>query len=115
MKAKELIEIVSKWQADKKIEFLERFLSDMIVMNRAIWDDPDLSDSKKVNCFKWGNELAHRIWNIRFELKGGNDDNSAQRILDNILFYRKQEAELGGHFGATLNSAFEYVKELNAT
>jgi len=115
MKAIEIIDKVSIWDIRRKIEFLECFLREMTIMNRAIWDDNDYDDSEKVNCLKWSNELAHRIWNIKFELERGNDENSLNNLLDNIISYRKIEPKLGGHFGATLKSTYENATKTNTT
>lgn len=83
---------------------MELLLSNMTTMHRAILDDPKTSESTKLECLKWSNELAHRIWNLLFELKRGEDEDSATRLAQNIDFYRKQEKELAGHLGATINS-----------
>lgn len=76
MTLKETISWLSVKSVEEKIIFNELLLSNMTVMNRAIWDDPNTTDKTKVECLKWSNELAHRIWNILFELKLGEDDNS---------------------------------------
>lgn len=107
MTLKEIILWLSLKSIEDKIIFNELLLSDMTVMNRAIWDDPDSTDKDIVECLKWSNELAHRIWNILFELKSGEDHNSEKMLADNINFYRKQSDKLSGHLGATINRTIE--------
>ena len=110
MKAQDIIDEISNWEIDKKNEFLERFLKDMTIMNRAIWGDNEYNDSEKLNCLKWSNELAHRIWNLKFDLERGIDEASQTKFLNHLNFYRKQEPKLGGHLGATLKSTYNYLK-----
>lgn len=110
MKAKEIINTISSWELERKIKFLEDFLKDMTVMNRAIWGNDEYTEAEKLNCLKWSNELAHRIWNIKFELQQGTDEDCLQRFLNNLMQYRQQEPLLGGHFGATLKSTYNNSK-----
>ncbi|AXT54639.1 hypothetical protein D1815_02305 [Aquimarina sp. AD1] len=99
------------WLSSKSIEdkiiFSELLLSDMTVMNRVIWDDPKSTDKTKVECLKWSNELAHRVWNTLFELKRGEDNNSDKSLIDNISFYGKQSEKFAGHLGTTINGTIE--------
>lgn len=111
MKAAEIIETVCKWNIDRKAKLLGSYLQYTAIANRAIWSNDEYDNPKMVSCFKWSNELVHVIWNIKFELEQGTDDNSMQRVLDNMKFYIDQEPELAGHFGATLKLAYKYVKE----
>jgi len=110
MKAAEIIENVSSWNIDSKIKLLESYLKQMVILSRSIWSNDEYDDPRMVSCFKWSNELAHVIWNLKFELEQGTDDNCMQRVLSNMKFYIEQEPELAGHFGATLKSAYERVK-----
>jgi hypothetical protein len=114
MTLKETVEWLSLKTIEEKILFNELLLSDLTVMNRAIWDDSKTTDKTKIECLKWSNELNHRIWNLLFELKRGEDKDSENRLADNINFYRKQSEELGGHLGATIKGAvnrYNYIKE----
>ncbi len=114
MTFKETVVWLSPKSIEDKIIFSELLLSDMTVMNRAIWDDPESTDKTKVESLKWSNELTHRIWNLLFELKRGEDNNSEKSLADNIRFYAKQSEKLAGHLGATINGTierFNYFKE----
>ena len=109
-----------KWLSTKSyketIEFCELLLSEMTIMNRAMWDDSETSDKIKIDCLKWSNELAHRIWNLLFELKQGVSDGIENELVDNIDFYRNQTNELAGHLGATLKGTinrYYYIKDNN--
>ena len=114
MTFKETVLWLSLKPIEEKIMFNELLLSDMTVMNRAILDDPETTDKTKIECLKWSNELAHRIWNLLFDLKRGEDDNSENTLAENINFYRKQSKELAGLLGATIKGTierFNYLKE----
>ena len=107
MNLKEAISWLSIKPIEEKLIFNELLLSEMTVMNRAIWYDPETSDEAKVECLKWSNELVHRIWNIIFELKRGEDNNSENRLADSINFYRNQSNELAVHLGVTIKGTIE--------
>ncbi|WP_299438277.1 hypothetical protein [uncultured Aquimarina sp.] len=107
MTLKETVLWLSSKSIEDKIIFSELLLSDMTVMNRAIWNDPESTDKTKVECLKWSNELAHRIWNLIFELKRGKDNNSEKSLANNIRFYGKQSKKLARHLGATVNETIE--------
>ena len=47
--------------------------------------------------FKWLNELSHRIWNIRFDLQQGEDNESMTRLYRNMKFYSEQSDLLRIH------------------
>lgn len=107
MTLNETIQWLSIKSIEEKILFNELLLSEMTVMNRAIWDDLDATDKMKIESLKWSNELAHRIWNILFELKRGVDEHSVNAVADTINFYRKQSDTLSGHLGTTLLRTIE--------
>ncbi len=116
LKLSELIKWLSTKSIKDKILFNELFLSDLTVMNRAIGSDENLGDQSKVKSLKWSNELAHRIWNILFDLKRNEDKESEKSLGENINFYAKQSRNLAGHLGAITKSTvnrFYYLKEKN--
>lgn len=98
-----------------KTSFLELFLFSFTISARGIWSDGQSTDAEKVEAFKWLNELNHRIWNIRSELKKGLDNDSINRLYENLKFYGEQSALLGQHLAPTLLSAFERFKDIRRT
>jgi len=114
LKLSELIKWLSTKSIEHKILFNELLLSDLTVMNRAIWSDDNTDGNSKIESLKWSNELSHRIWNITFDLKRGEDNESENKLGENINFYAKQSKELAGHLSATTNSTvnrFYYLTE----
>ncbi len=109
-KAHVIIEKMSDWELNKKNKFLEKFLKNMTVMNRAIWDDNEFSESEKLDCLKWSNELAHRIWNLKDNLEQAIDQDSGNQFLSHILFYRNQQPKLGGHLGGVLKLTYNSLE-----
>ncbi|MEQ9376066.1 MAG: hypothetical protein RIG68_12855 [Imperialibacter sp.] len=109
---KELIERLSGKSTEEKILFTKLLLSGMTIMNRAIGDDNMISDKSKVETLKWSNELAHRIWNVLFELERGNDDESASRVAENIKFYQQQSGELAAHLNTTIKATIDKFNHL---
>lgn len=113
MTLKEITSWLSLMSIEEKMLFIKLLLSDMTVMNRAIWNDSQTTDKIKIECLKWSNELNHSIWNLLFELEHGDDNDSVNRLTDNINFYRKQTEELGGHLGTTIIGTvnrYNYIK-----
>jgi hypothetical protein len=104
MKFKDLTKSLLDKSIKEKIIFNELLLAEMTTMNRSIWSNPETSDKIKINCLNLSNELTHRIWNLLFELKQGNDKDSAQRLSDNINSYQKDSKELAMQLGATIKS-----------
>jgi hypothetical protein len=84
----EAITWLSTKKTEDKILFNKLLLSDLTVMNRAIWDDDTTSDKTKIECLKWSNELSHRIWNLLFELDNDQDDQSETKLANHLIFYQ---------------------------
>lgn len=93
-----------------KIKYLEALLFYFTLTSRGIWSDDKSSDSEKVVAFKWLNELSHRIWNIRFDLQQGEDNESVTRLYENIRFYSEQSDLLRMHLLPTTIGGFENFK-----
>jgi hypothetical protein len=68
------------------------------------------ASAEKGDAFKWLNELAHRIWNIKFDLQRGEDNDSITRLYDNMKFYGEQSALLKMHLVPTTLGAFKNFK-----
>lgn len=106
LKAKEIFENISSWETHNQSMFLERFLRDLTVMNRAILDSHNLTVLEKNDCLKWSNELSHRVWNLHIKL-GNQEGDVIKRFDENIRFYASKCHALKGHLGATLKSTYE--------
>ncbi|WP_343691319.1 hypothetical protein [Chitinophaga sp.] len=94
----------------KKVKFLEALIFYFTITARGIWSDDKSSDAEKVGAFKWLNELSHRIWNLRFELQRGEDNDSIVRLYENIQFYGEQSGLLSNHLLPAILAAFENFK-----
>ncbi|MEN8119903.1 MAG: hypothetical protein ABFS35_06130 [Bacteroidota bacterium] len=110
MRAKDIFDDISTWETVRKAEFCEHLLYDLTIMNRAIWDDPDMTDKVKIECLKWSNEFTHRLWKILRDLKIGQDENTAQGLLNEVLFVRDQSVQMGRHLGAILITTYENLR-----
>ncbi|MEL0457623.1 hypothetical protein WJN01_15410 [Flavobacteriaceae bacterium SZ-1-7] len=114
----ELINWLSTKTIEHKILFNELLLSNLTVMNRAIWSNENTDEQSKLESLKWSIELSHRIWNIIFDLKRNVDNQSENRLEENISFYAKQSKELAGHLSATANSTvnrfYDIIEKNNA-
>ena len=110
--SQEVFDQLYKLSLENKVSFLELFIFALTVSARAIWSDEQSSDKEKVEAFKWLNELNHRIWNIRFYLKNGIDDDSVTRLYSNLKFYGEQSALLQTHLMPSLSSAFMQLQKI---
>jgi len=108
----EAIDWLSTKTIDDKVLFNKLLLSSMTIMNRAIVNDHTTSDTTKIECLKLSNELAHRVWNLIFELETGIDNKSEIELADNINFYQQQSGELSGHLTATFKSTLERFNKI---
>jgi hypothetical protein len=107
MTFQEAIDWLSTKATKDKVLFTKLLLSDLTVMNRAIWDDNTTSNETKIECLKWSNELSHRIWDLLFELENGQDDQPVTKLAENLKFYQQQSKELSGHLAATFKGTIE--------
>lgn len=112
MTFQEAIESLSDKTIDDKSLFIKLFLSDLTIMNRAIWDENTTSNETKIECGKWSNELSHRIWNLLFELENDQDDQPINKLAENLKFYQEQSKELSGHLAATFRGTIERFNTL---
>lgn len=108
--SQEVFDQLYKLSLENKVLFLELLIFSFTVSTRAIWSDEQSSDKDKVEAFKWLNELNHRIWNIRFDLKNDMDDDSITRLYSNMKFYGAQSALLQMHFIPAILSAFQQLQ-----
>jgi hypothetical protein len=70
----ETINEVATWPVEQKVLYCDILLAELTVVNRGIWSDENLDDPKRVDMLKWTNELAHRVWNLKWRLNRGDDD-----------------------------------------
>ncbi len=95
---------------EDKILFLEELLCYLTDIGREIWADDKSTDNEKVKAFKWLNELTHRIWNIRFDLKRNEDNDCITRLYENMKFYGEQSDLLRMHLVPTTLGAYKIFK-----
>lgn len=101
-----------KLSNQNKVLFLDLLNFAFTVSVRAIWSDEQPSGKDKLEAFKWLNELNHRIWNIRFDIKNGIENDSIERLYENMKFYGEQSALLQSHLAPAFLSAFEQFKNM---
>lgn len=92
---------------ENKVLFIEILLFQFTISGRGIWSDEKSTDKDKSEAFKWLNELYHRIWNIRFELLRGEDDESITRLFQNLKIYGEESEALRIHIIPTVLLAFK--------
>lgn len=106
----EIFEKLKTLSEKDKIQFIEELLFYFTLTVRGIWSDEKLSDLEKASAFKWLNELTHRIWNIRSNLKDGEDNQIISRLYENVKFYAEQSEVLRMHLGPTIFGAYSNFK-----
>lgn len=112
-KFKEAFDELYAFNIQDKINFLEALLYFFTISGRGIWSAENFIDAEKVEAFKWMNELLHRIWNIQFGLKRGEDDDSITRLYNNMKFYSEQSDLLKMHLVPSIVGAFEHFNNKN--
>lgn len=96
----------------QKLSFIDVLLSEITVMNRCIWSDDSINTEEQINTLKWSNELVHRIQNIRFELERQEDNESIQRVFENILNYGKKSNSLKENLAPCLKSSADRFERI---
>ncbi len=94
----------------EKIKLLDSLLYYFTITGSAISSDELSTDAEKVEAFKWLNELVHRIWNIRFELMLGDDNDFANRLLENMKFYSENSKLFRSHLKPAILGAYKNLK-----
>lgn len=97
-----------------QILFLETLLAEMIVLNRCLWSEEKESLENRIEAMKWSNELAHRLFNLLFELRHEEPEEPMNGMAENINFYRKQSTLFSGYLGASIKAAYERYLRLSA-
>ena len=93
-----------------KMKYLENLLFYFTIAGRGIWSDEISTEAEKIEAFKWLNELIHRIWNIQFKLKQGEDNDFVNRLYKNMKFYGENSNLLRKHLVPTTLDAFKNFK-----
>ncbi|AEG00261.1 hypothetical protein [Methylomonas methanica] len=96
---------------DKKVLFYEILAHNLTVSIRAVWSNPDSSDSLKVQEMKWINEIMHRVTaKIRVErLQLHNWPEN--EFIEMVGGYIKQCPSIDGDVGWSINNAFEFISK----
>ncbi len=93
--------------------FYEIFAHNITISIRSIWNNPDASDTKKVEELKWVNEIMHRVTSKirveRLQLHSWPENEFIQMVSG----YIKQCPSIGGDVAWSINSAFECVSKKN--
>ena len=55
-------EDLAKLDCEQRRAVYERFLFELTISARAVWSDPELSNSEKLEGLKWINEIQHTVW-----------------------------------------------------
>tara|TARA_B110000967_G_scaffold207117_1_gene255672 strand:+ start:1102 stop:1440 length:339 start_codon:yes stop_codon:yes gene_type:complete len=88
---------------ESQLSFLETFLKELIVKNRSFWSDDEYSDSTKVDCLKWSNELSHRFWNMKGDIEDNKELDFLKRFIKHLKFYAEQNKVFASHLGGSIN------------
>lgn len=95
-----------------KSDFLEALLFHFTITGRAIWSDEPSSDLEKVTALKWLNELTHKVWALKYELREGVDCDSMSRLYELMKFYGEQSDLLRKQLVPTTLLAYDLFKKM---
>ncbi|MFT3680646.1 MAG: hypothetical protein QM791_10265 [Ferruginibacter sp.] len=110
----EVFEQLNILSTSDKIKFFEALLFCFTITGRAIWSDDKATDTEKVEAFKWLNELCHRTWNIRCELQRNENNDSVNRLYENMKSYGGNSPLLMAHFIPAVLDAYDIYKNKTA-
>jgi hypothetical protein len=86
----------------QKTNYIEDLLFNLTITGRGVWTDEKSNDAEKVNAFKWLNELTHRLFNMLYELRRGNNEDTITSLYNNLKFYSEQSDLLRSHLNPTI-------------
>jgi hypothetical protein len=81
----------------EKVNYIESLLFNFTITGRGIWSDEHYNDTEKVNAFKWLNELSHRVFNMLYRLRQGNDADIINSLYNNLKYHSEQSDLLRRH------------------
>ena len=91
--------------------FYELLAHNLTISIRAIWHNPETSDSQKVEELKWINEIMHRVTSkIRVERLQLHNWPEIE-FIKMVSSYIKQCPSIGDDVAWSINSAFEKVSK----
>jgi hypothetical protein len=92
---------------EERIRFYEILAHNLTVSVRGIWSDDDLTDSNKLDCLKWLNEILHRVVMKAALLRLKKNTWSESDSWENINHWISLSPEISRHVEWALKTSYE--------
>lgn len=92
-------------QPEKRRLVYARFSFELTIGARAVWIDPLLTDSEKLEGLKWLNEIQHQVLHACHDSPNYSPSQLAKIIQGHI----KHAEQIRGHVGACYRSALNHA------
>jgi hypothetical protein len=92
---------------ERRISFYEALAHNLTVSVRGIWSDEHLTDSRKVECLKWVNEIMHGVVMKAALLRVQQNQLSESDSWEGIKHWVSQSPELESHVEWALKTSYE--------
>ena len=92
---------------EERIRFYEILAHNLTVSVRGVWSDEHLTDSKKVECLKWLNEIMHRVVMKAALLRVNKNQYSESDSWEDIKHWVSFSPEIDAPVGWALKTSYE--------
>jgi hypothetical protein len=95
---------------EERIRFYEILAHNLTVCVRGIWVNDHLSDSKKLDCLKWLNEIMHRVTMKAALLRVKKNEYSETDSWEDIKHWVSRSPEISRYVEWALKFSYEYCR-----
>jgi hypothetical protein len=103
--------LIEKLDEERRIKFYEALSHNLTVSIRAIWSNDNLSDTQKLECMKWINEILHGVIQKTYLLRRKQNEFSENDSWERIKHWVSVHPMIGGHVGWAIKTSYNSVFE----
>jgi hypothetical protein len=92
---------------DERRVVYERLWLELTIAGRAVWSDPGLSETEKLDGLKWLNEIQHRVWGAH----QSPAHYAASDLVANVQAHAGNAPHIIGHVHASLQNAIRHTTD----
>lgn len=102
--------LIGQLNDEERIRFYEILAHNLTVSVRGIWSDDKLTDSQKVECMKWINEIMHRVVMKSAYLRMDRNKYSETDSWEDIKHWVAQSPELETSVEWALEMSYKWCR-----
>jgi hypothetical protein len=100
-------QLIGNLNDEQRLRFYENLAHNLTVSVRGIWSEDNLSDTQKVECMKWLNEIMHGVTQKSAALRLGRHSYSEEESWGSIKHWVALSPTLTGHVLWAVKTSYE--------